>query len=188
MSATMASMLSSIGGHDWDRMRVGKRKQGRRWRWGEGRRCTLVSFAVVSSTITMAALACVGFCPPLLSLALVCPSRNADSEGQFPSRFNDPCDSSARNVSSEAARPVSPGPHLFQNPEGGLSPLFHHHHCHRWQKARVETVRNRPLMCQTPPLVCHHCLLCYPGEQMKRRSREDGPISHGADKLSASCS
>lgn len=58
----------------------------------------------------------------LLSLALESPSRNADSKGQFPSRFNDPCDFSVRNVSSEAAQPVSPGLHLFQNPEGGPLP------------------------------------------------------------------
>lgn len=85
-------------------------------------RGTPVCYAAVSTLITTECWLVLGFL--LLSLALVCPSRNADSEGQFLSGFNDPCDFSVRNVSSEAAQPVSPGPHLFPDPVGGRSPLI----------------------------------------------------------------
>lgn len=56
-------------------------------------------------------------------LASVCPSRNADSEGRTPSEFNDPCDFSTLNMSSEAGQPVSPSFRLPRSP--------HRHHCHR---------------------------------------------------------
>ncbi len=196
MSATLLSVLSSVGWHDGGKLRVGKGKQGWRWRrggggggeGGGGGRGTLVCFAVVSNAMTMPVLACVWFfchcfprpwCVPaetqtakdssrqdlmtrVISLRETCPQRQPDLSPQA-------------LISSRTQRE-------------GASPLFHHHHCHRWQKARVGTVRNRPLMCQTPPLVCHHCPLCHPWEQMMRRSREDGLNSDGVDKLSASCS
>lgn len=70
-------MLSSKEGE------VGKEEVGIGIKEEEGRG-TLVCFAVVSSTITMAALACVGFFLPLLSLALVCPSRNTRQRRTVP--------------------------------------------------------------------------------------------------------
>lgn len=146
-------MLSGVGWQD---------SAGKGWRWRGERRGSLVCFSVFSNPVATQ----FGVFLPLRFLALVCHSRKTDSKGQFPSRFNDPCDFFFwREMCPQRQLDLSPRPCLFQDPgEGNL----HHHKCYWWQKARVETIRNQSLVCQLAPLACHRCLFCHTGEQRKK--------------------
>lgn len=156
--------------------------------------CSLVFF---SADFGGAALLWVSL-PLPLSPALAHPGRNADSEGHFLSRFNDPCDFSARKKrflrgsSTCLPRPSSP-----QGPAGGggggagrrrrSPPLSHHRHSPPDDRRPEQRLKKWAINVQgtPPPLGYHHC---HPGEQMKGWSRRGEPNGNGVDKLSASCS
>lgn len=94
--------LAAVGWQD----SAGKGRKGWMWRWRGERRGSLVCFWVFSNPVATQ----FGVFLPLHFLALVCHSRKRDSKGQFPSRFNDPCDFFGEKCVLRGSSTCLPGP------------------------------------------------------------------------------